>query len=449
MNNETTFAPHSQLSIHNSPFIRPGYKQTEVGVIPEDWDVITLGGLAQLKNGYAFKSSTYTPLGGFKVVTIANVQDGYMDILECNRIASLPNDVQPHHRLEVGDVLISMTGNVGRVCRVTATHCVLNQRVGKLVPTNVDAQFLFHLLSENSFQVTMMGKAKGGAQGNLSVNDIIDFLFPIPPTKAEQEAVAEALSDEDALIESLEGLIAKKRQIKQGAMQELLTGKTRLPGFSGEWGEKSFGEIFDYYPTATNSRSDLDPAGDTYYIHYGDIHMRFHNHLDFSVEQPPRILRSRCRNAALLRNGDLVMADASEDYDGVGKSIEIQGLVNGVDAVSGLHTFLLREKSDTFVPGFKGHLANLESLHEQFLRVATGMKVFGVSKAALRDLVLPIPDRKEQAAITQILSDMDAQIAALETKLVKARQIKGGMMQELLTGRIRLISGELKMENGE
>ena len=133
------------------------------------------------------------------------------------------------------------------------------------------------------------------------------------------------------------------------------------------------------------------------------------------------------------------MADASEDFDGVGKSIEISGLDQGMEAVAGLHTFLLREKEPTFAPGFKGHLGKLHSLHEQFLRVATGMKVFGVSKTALKDLTLPVPSPAEQAAIAAVLSDMDAEIAALEAKLTKTRQLKHGMMHNLLTGRVRLI----------
>jgi type I restriction enzyme S subunit len=133
------------------------------------------------------------------------------------------------------------------------------------------------------------------------------------------------------------------------------------------------------------------------------------------------------------------MADASEDLDGVGKSIEILGLDVGTAAVAGLHTFLLRERVPTFAPGFKGHLGNLKSLHDQFLRVATGMKVFGVSKAALGDLFLPVPPPVEQTEIAAILSDMDAEITALETKLGKARRIRQGMMQNLLTGRIRLV----------
>ena len=279
----------------------------------------------------------------------------------------------------------------------------------------------------------------GSALQEIPIGILRRFKLALPATKAEQETIAEALTDADALIESLERLLTKKRQIKKGAMQELLTGKKRLLGFSGEWETGTFGEIFQYHPTATNSRNDLLSAGDTFYIHYGDIHTRFHNHLDFGVVKPPRIDRSRCSNAALLKNGDWVMADASEDHEGVGKSIEIQGLDTNMAAVAGLHTFLLRENIPTFSPSFKGHLGNLKSLHDQFLRVATGMKVYGVSKAALQEIELPIPHPKEQTAIATILSDMDAEITAFEAKLSKAHLVKQGMMQELLTGRIRLL----------
>ena len=117
--------------------MKPGYKQTDVGVIPEEWDVKPLGRIAQLKNGYAFKSETYNSLGDFKVVTIANVQDGYMDAAQCNRIIKIPPDVQAHHKLKLQEILISMTGNVGRVCRVSEPDCLLNQRVGKLVPNGI------------------------------------------------------------------------------------------------------------------------------------------------------------------------------------------------------------------------------------------------------------------------------------------------------------------------
>lgn len=193
-----------------------------------EWVVKRVRDISALKNGYAFKSETYTPFGPFKVITIANVQDGYMDARECSNVFSLPQDLQTHQRLVVGEILISMTGNVGRVCRVIEPNCLLNQRVGKLLPTAIDNGFLYMLLRQPSFITAMTGVAKGGAQPNLSVSDINEYSFAIPTEAAEQAAIAEVLTDMDAELVALEQRRDKTRALKQGMMQELLTGRTRL-----------------------------------------------------------------------------------------------------------------------------------------------------------------------------------------------------------------------------
>ena len=381
------------------------------------WKSESVGNVATLQRGFDLPSRLRKP--------------GKVPIITSSGRAFSHNEA----RVKGPGVVTGRYGTIGEVFFVQEDFWPLNTTLYVRDFHGNNPRFISYLLRTIDFK-THSGKS--GVPG-VNRNDLHEIDVPLPPTLDEQEAIAEALSDVDALIESLERLLTKKRQIKKGAMQELLTGKKRLPGFSGEWETGTFGEIFQYHPTATNSRNDLLSAGDTFYIHYGDIHTRFHNHLDFGVVKPPRIDRSRCSNAALLKNGDWVMADASEDHEGVGKSIEIQGLDTNMTAVAGLHTFLLREKIPAFSPSFKGHLGNLKSLHDQFLRVTTGMKVFGVSKAALQEIELPIPHPKEQTAIATILSDMDAEITALEAKLSKARQIKQGMMQELLTGRIRLL----------
>jgi type I restriction enzyme S subunit len=201
--------------------------QTRLPGFSGEWEVRRLGDVAQLKNGYAFQSSTYTDLGRYKVVTIANVQDGFMTVAECNRIAQLPQDIQSHQRLCRNDILISMTGNVGRVCRVSDDDCLLNQRVGKMVPTSVDARFLFVTLRQPKFLVAMGLKAKGGAQGNLSKPDITEYEVYLP-SLPEQTAIATVLSDMDAELAALEARRDKTRALKQGMMQELLTGRIRL-----------------------------------------------------------------------------------------------------------------------------------------------------------------------------------------------------------------------------
>ena len=187
-----------------------------------------LGDVAELKQGYTFKSSTYTSIGEFNIVTIANVQNGYMDISGCNKIDFLPRDIQPHQKLTINDILISMAGNVGRICRVEEPGCLLNQRVGKLSATSIDDKFFFYQISIPGFIAAMMGKAKGGAQANLSTPDITEYLIQVPKSKEEQIAIATILSDMDSELAILEMRCDKARQLKLGMMQELLTGRIRL-----------------------------------------------------------------------------------------------------------------------------------------------------------------------------------------------------------------------------
>ena len=214
--------------------------------------------------------------------------------------------------------------------------------------------------------------------------------------------------------------------------------KHRIPEFPAHWDEGTFGEIFDFLPSASNSRNELSENGDVSYIHYGDIHTRYLSHLNLEKAEVPKIDKKRLKNVSFLRNGDWVMAMTSEDAEGVGTSIEVLGLKDGQLAVAGMGTLLLREKGDVFVPGFKGHIGSSRELRKQYLRVARGTTIFGISKSVLRDLVLPIPSKEEQTEIACILSDMDEEISASEILLAKKRLIKKGVAQELLSGRVSL-----------
>jgi type I restriction enzyme, S subunit len=420
-----------------------GYKQTEIGVLPEDWEAGTLDKYWSVIDCKHVTAKFIR--NGIPIASIREVQSRFVNLDSANQTTEIcyKQLIEGGRKPQCGDLILSRNATVGEVVQVADWHpffamgqdvCLLRKR-----SSNFSTPLLQIIIQSWIVLQQLENCMVGSTFRRVNVEQIKNLTIPLPPTKAEQEAIAHALSDIDALIESLDRLLTKKRQIKQGAMQELLTRKKRLKGFSGEWQSKIFGEIFNYQSTATNSRSDLIEDGDTYYIHYGDIHMRFHSHLDFNYNHPPKINRQLCENATLLQNGDWIMADASEDLDGVGNSVEIIGLDDSISVIAGLHTFVLREKTETFAPRFKGHLGNLKSLHDELLRVATGMKVFGISKTALKELTLPIPPLTEQIEIATILSDMDAEIDSIEAKLTKTRQIKQGMMHELLTGRIRLI----------
>ena len=242
----------------------------------------------------------------------------------------------------------------------------------------------------------------------------------------------------DALLTALDALIAKKRLIKQGAMQALLTGKTRLPEFSGEWEPKTIEEIFVFLKTANNTRSELSESGEVRYIHYGDIHTRWKCFLDCNKEELPFIPAGKVRNIPFLEDGDLVMADASEDYEGLGVSVEVKN-ATGRKIVAGLHTLLLRENKEIIADGFKGYLLYIPSFKNSLIRVATGISVYGISKNNIKGISISLPNVQEQKAIAAVLSDLDAEISALEQQREKTRLLKQGMMQELLTGKTRLL----------
>ncbi len=213
--------------------------------------------------------------------------------------------------------------------------------------------------------------------------------------------------------------------------------RTEVAVIPNDWSLPTVGAVFDALKTASNSRSDLDGTGDIAYIHYGDIHTKWNHFVDFGVVDVPRLSLAITPTASTLKDGDLIVADASEDEAGVGKSVEVKGLVDR-KAISGLHTILLRARDDQTHQGYRGYLLETPSVKVQLRKVATGLKVFGISKKAIRDVLLPLPTPVEQRAIAEALSDVDELIGALEKLIAKKRAIKQATMQQLLTGNTRL-----------
>ncbi len=219
--------------------------------------------------------------------------------------------------------------------------------------------------------------------------------------------------------------------IKQGYKQ------TDIGIIPQEWEVKSYDEVFHFLKTATYSRAELSDNESIQYVHYGDIHTQWSHFVDFKKTDLPSISNEKRGSYTLLKEGDIIMADASEDYSGIGKSVEVKN-IGDIQAISGLHTFLLRDKDNHLADGFKGYLHSNKVVKNQFDRLATGLKVYGVSKNNLKIVQIPTPPLPEQKAIAQALSDTDALITALDALIAKKRLIKQGTMQQLLTGKRRL-----------
>ncbi|WP_226782849.1 restriction endonuclease subunit S [Oceaniglobus trochenteri] len=242
-------------------------------------------------------------------------------------------------------VVTGRYGTIGKVYYSEGPYWPLNTTLFVSNFQGNNEKYCYYLLSRLDFHEH---SGKTGVPG-VNRNDLHTVPMWAITDPGEQEAIAEALSDADALIEGLERLIAKKRLIKQGAMQDLLTAKRRLPGFSGEWNETTFGQCFQFLRTGSASRSQLGTNLGVGYIHYGDIHGMKSVLLDLSRSRLPEITPGQVATLPRVKDGDLVIADASEDVMDVGKSIEVRG-VGRADVVAGLHTFLLRGNVPSYGP---------------------------------------------------------------------------------------------------
>ncbi|ACB96245.1 restriction endonuclease subunit S [Beijerinckia indica] len=415
--------------------MKNGYKQTEVGMIPEDWKIASVSSFGKVVTGGTPPTTNRSFWNGFYPWVTPTDISSDRDIYLTERCIT-DAGMKVSGSLPANSVLVTCIASIGKNA-VLKTFGSCNQQINAIIPNGRhDSIFIYYLIEFNKNR--LLSKAGITATSIISKSLFESIVFAVPPTLEEQRAIAAALGDADALIASLEALIAKKRDIKQAAMQQLLTGKTRLPGFSGKWVEHDFNEIFNFLRNGSNSRSDLSENGDVGYIHYGDIHSSPSAFMDFSKGTFIRISNHKVSNLPRVHDGDLIIADASEDYNGIGKSVEVRG-ISDTEVVAGLHTLLLRGKRELLSDGFKGYLQFVPALKSALIRIANGISVYGISKTNVKAISVLLPPIDEQSAIASVLSDMDAEITALETKRDKAHAVKQGMMQELLTGRIRLI----------
>lgn len=207
--------------------------------------------------------------------------------------------------------------------------------------------------------------------------------------------------------------------------------KTEVGIIPNEWTPKTYGELFQFLTTSSFSRDELSEEGDVRCVHYGDIHTKYHQFLDFSNGFNSFIDLERGKKYPFVKDGDIIMADASEDYSGIGKSVEVKNLGDKL-AISGLHTFLLRDKNGDFEDGFKAYIHSIAPVKKSMDRLATGLKVYGVSKANLKTVLVPVPPPAEQKAIATALSDVDTLITNLDKLIAKKKAVKQGAMQRLL-----------------
>lgn len=224
--------------------------------------------------------------------------------------------------------------------------------------------------------------------------------------------------------------------------------KLRFPEFKGEWEEKKLGDIFDFYTTNSYSRDSLNYLdGEVKNIHYGDIHTKFPTILDCNKAEIPYINPdvdlSRISEDSYCKEGDIVIADASEDYNDIGKTIELKN-IGEAKIVAGLHTLLGRDNKGVTTNGYRGYMMSTNSIHHQVRILAVGSKVLGISKSNIIKVIANIPSRKEQEKIVSFFSLIDEKVEKQQQKVELLQEYKKGMIQKIFSQEIRF-----KDQNGE
>jgi type I restriction enzyme S subunit len=377
---------------------------------------------------------------GIKLLNGTNIFRGKLDLTTTTRFISTieANGPYAHFLADEGDIVIASSGitidrldeKVAFVCRENLPFCMNTSTIRfKAKDGSLDAKYLFHFLTSDDFKRQIGNQATGSAQLNFGPSHVANVLIPIPAI-AEQRAISSTLGDADALLGALDRLIAKKRDLKQAAMQQLLTGQTRLPGFSGEWEVKQLRDLGKFLKGRGVSR-DQAQSGSLPCIRYGEIYT-VHQNIVRSFSS--WISADVAATATLLRCGDVLFAGSGETKEEIGKCV---AFVANQAAYAGGDIVIFRPCGGHST--FLGYLLNTAPVVRQKANLGQGDAVVHISATALSSIQVFLPHASEQKAIATILTDMDAEVDALEQRRAKTAALKQGMMQELLTGRTRLV----------
>ncbi|MGE5416708.1 MAG: restriction endonuclease subunit S [Acidobacteriota bacterium] len=426
--------------------IPTGYKQTEVGVVPEDWEVMKMGEITSLMtNGFVgtVKSHYADYDEGVLYIQGYNVEENSFNFHGIKKVTQ-----EFHHQhlkscLREGDLLTVQTGDVGLTTIVPKElegancHALIISRVKRETAFPL---FLSLFLNSVQGRTNLKGIETGTTMKHINVGDMVRIPVPVP-TLAEQTAIATALSDADALIQALEKLIAKKLAIKQGAMQALLTGKRRLGGFAsngGKFKQTEVGEIPENWDAVPMCEVGESIIGLTYspknVREYGTLVLRssnvqngklaFDDNVYVDMDLPSRVVVRKSDILICVRNGSQRL---------IGKCAIIDESAAG--SAFGAFMAVYRTAYSNFI-----FYQFQSSIIQRQINEVMGATINQITNKDLANFQVVLPkDIEEQTAIATVLSDMDAEIAALETRLAKYKQIKQGMMQNILTGRIRLV----------
>ena len=420
-------------------------KNTLWDMIPKDWDVVVLGEYSEISRGGSprpIQDYLTSSCHGINWIKIGDVSKSSKYIFSAAE-KIIPEGVSKSRTVFSGDLILSNSMSFGRPYILKIDGCIHD---GWLVIQNYqsafDKEYLYYSLGSEFTIQQYISMAAGSSVQNLNKDKVSAVIIAKPPIQ-EQVAIAEALSNIDSLIFSLQKLIEKKKAIKRGTVQELLTGKKRLPGFNEEWEELNFAES-----AKLKARIGWQGLTTSEYLQSGYAYLitgtDFHN---------GRIKWNTCHfvdekrykqdvNIQIKKHDILLTKDGT-----IGKVAYISDIPKPATLNSGV--FVIRPaKEKTFDPNFVYHILNSFIFDNFLAKLSAGSTINHLYQKDFVDFKFKAPaELVEQQAIAQVLSDMDSEIEKLEKKLAKYQQIKQGMMQELLTGRIRLVDADGKEQS--
>lgn len=403
-------------------------------MVKEKWISTHIKDIATIYGRIGFRGYTKQDIvkPGFGAISLSpsNIKDGKVTYAPATYISWEKYEESPEIKLTDGDVVLVKTGSTfGKTAYIDRLPwpTTLNPQIVVFKKLKIHAKLFAYFMASKNIQEQISAVIVGGAIPTLSQEQVYAFDIVYPPDAKEQATIAEALSDIDSLISSLQQLIEKKKAMKQGAMQELLTGKKRLPGFSEEWSKQQLGDICNIVNGGTPSTSIAEFwNGKILWCTPTDITSCSTKYI-YTTESKITESGLKASSATLLPKGALLLCSRAT----IGE-VRIAG--NTICTNQGFKSLVVHQNISNEWLYYMVHVLKFNMLEK-----AIGSTFLEISKKDLAELDIIVPEFAEQKAIAQVLSDMDSEIEQLEKKLAKYQQIKQGMMQELLTGRIRLV----------
>ncbi|NQT45878.1 MAG: restriction endonuclease subunit S [Candidatus Omnitrophica bacterium] len=421
--------------------IEKGYKQTELGVIPEDWDVKKLGEIGFFSKGQGIRKDQ-SQSGELPCIRYGELYTRHSNYIKQYYSFISKEIAATAKKLAVGDILFAGSGEtkeeIGKCAAfIDNIEAYAGGDVVIFSPYSTDSLILGYLLNAPIAVKQKASKGQGDAVVHISASNLKEVKIPLPSLVKEQTAIATVLFDTDALIERLDKLIFKKKTIKQGAMQQLLTGKKRLPGFSGKWEVKRLGEIGNCIRGVSyNGKRDLSSYDTDTTVRL----LRSNNVQDGSIDlsELQFVNYSRVKPIQELQENDIVICMANGSKQLVGKS-GIFNILGNYKYTFGAFMGCFRTSSIHAVSRFISFTFQTHQYRSYIDVLLSGSSINNLKPSDIESIEIPYPTKEEQAAISTVLSDVDAEIKRLEQEKDKYIMIKQGIMQELLTGKMRLI----------